>query len=421
VLQYFLKKTAYGFLVLLGAVTFVFFLFNMAPGDPAREIAGENASLEVVQNIERKYNLDLSIGRRYTLYLNDLSPISIHSKSEESRLFFDTSEYSGFQLISLGSQKGLFLKKPYLMRSYFSDKSVSETLSEVIPGTFVLAVISILLALFFGLILGMLAAVKRDSPYDRFILVVSALGMSGPSFFMAILIGWIGAVLWYDHITVPLFVMIAIGSALLFILVRKSKGAQAGAQAFVLVLSAWLVGILLESVLGIRLAALHYGIELPGTGLPLTGSLYAVDPWEGRTFAPENMILPVITLMIRPLAVIVQLTRSSMLDVLSQDFIRTARAKGLSETKIVLKHALRNALNPVITAVSGWFASLLAGAVFVEFVFGWKGLGQEMFTAIEKQDLPVVMGGVIFISFTFVVINMLVDILYGVVDPRIRS
>jgi peptide/nickel transport system permease protein len=128
-----------------------------------------------------------------------------------------------------------------------------------------------------------------------------------------------------------------------------------------------------------------------------------------------------ITLMIRPLAIIVQLTRSSMLDVMSQDFIRTARAKGLSETRVLYRHALPNALNPVVTAVSGWFASLLAGAVFVEFVFGWKGIGQELFTAIEKQDQPIVMGGVILVSTVFIVVNVLVEWVYGLLDPRIRT
>jgi peptide/nickel transport system permease protein len=105
---------------------------------------------------------------------------------------------------------------------------------------------------------------------------------------------------------------------------------------------------------------------------------------------------------------------------MQQDYIRTARAKGLSEWQVIFRHALRNALNPVITAVSGWFASLLAGAIFVEFVFGWKGLGQQMFTAIENQDMPVVMGGVIVISAAFVLINMLVDLLYAWIDPRVR-
>jgi peptide/nickel transport system permease protein len=125
--------------------------------------------------------------------------------------------------------------------------------------------------------------------------------------------------------------------------------------------------------------------------------------------------------MIRPLAIIVQLTRSSMLDVMSQDFIRTARAKGLSERRVLYRHALPNALNPVVTAVSGWFASLLAGAVFVEFVFGWKGIGQELFMAIEKQDQPIVMGGVILVSTVFIVVNVLVEWVYGILDPRIRT
>jgi peptide/nickel transport system permease protein len=128
-----------------------------------------------------------------------------------------------------------------------------------------------------------------------------------------------------------------------------------------------------------------------------------------------------ITLMIRPLAIIVQLTRSSMLDIMSQDFIRTARAKGLSERRVLYRHALPNALNPVVTAVSGWFASLLAGAVFVEFVFGWKGIGQELFMAIEKQDQPIVMGGVILVSTVFIVVNVLVEWVYGILDPRIRT
>jgi peptide/nickel transport system permease protein len=133
------------------------------------------------------------------------------------------------------------------------------------------------------------------------------------------------------------------------------------------------------------------------------------------------MILPTITLMVRPLSVIVQLTRSSLLDIMQQDFIRTARAKGLPERTVIIKHALRNALNPVITAVSGWFASLLAGAVFVEFVFGWKGLGQQMFQAIESRDLPVVMGGVIVIGFSFVLINLIVDVMYRWIDPRVGA
>ncbi|MFT6728017.1 MAG: peptide/nickel transport system permease protein [Flavobacteriales bacterium] len=115
-----------------------------------------------------------------------------------------------------------------------------------------------------------------------------------------------------------------------------------------------------------------------------------------------------------------QLTRNSLLEVMQQDYIRTARAKGLKESAIIWRHALKNALNPVLTAISGWFASMLAGAVFVEFVFGWKGLGLETYSALEKDDLPVVMGAVVVIASIFVVINLLTDLMYGVIDPRVR-
>ena len=109
-----------------------------------------------------------------------------------------------------------------------------------------------------------------------------------------------------------------------------------------------------------------------------------------------------------------------MIDVMEQDYIRTAKAKGLSTFEIIWKHAIKNTLNPIITAVSGWFASMLAGAVFVEYVFGWKGLGLELFNSLIKDDLPVVMGAVLFIASIFVIMNILVDIIYGILDPRVR-
>jgi len=120
------------------------------------------------------------------------------------------------------------------------------------------------------------------------------------------------------------------------------------------------------------------------------------------------------------LAVFIQLTRNALLEVLSQDYIRTARAKGLSEKKILWKHAIKNALNPVITAISGWFASLMAGVVFVEYIFGWKGLGYVMVDALNNYDLPLVVGVVLTIAVIFVVINMFVDIVYTILDPRIK-
>jgi peptide/nickel transport system permease protein len=172
------------------------------------------------------------------------------------------------------------------------------------------------------------------------------------------------------------------------------------------------MGIVIAYVLGFVLS--NY------TGLHMTGSLFDTDPFEGRQLQLQNLILPAITLGIRPLAIITQLTRSSMLDVLNQDYIRTAHAKGLSARTVIWKHALRNALNPVITAVTGWFAELLAGAFFVEYIFGWKGIGKVTVDALEKLDFPVVMGSVLVTSFFFVLINILADLLYGYVDPRVR-
>jgi peptide/nickel transport system permease protein len=171
---------------------------------------------------------------------------------------------------------------------------------------------------------------------------------------------------------------------------------------------------------GIIIAWLFGFVLADYTGLNMSGSLYSYDPFEGEVMTWRNLWLPMITLGLRPLAIIVQLTRSAMLDVLAQDYIRTAKAKGLSRNAIIYKHALKNALNPVITAISGWFASLLAGSFFVEYIFGYNGLGRTTVTALEMSDFPVVMGAILFIAFVFVVINILVDLLYAWVDPRIK-
>ena len=350
------KKIGYQLLVLWGVVTVVFFLFNLTGSDPVQNLVGENANQEVTTNMRNKLRLNHSLSIRYLEYLNNLSPISVNRSDNFSEAFYaDSSIYKGWSF-SLSKERSLWIKFPSLGKSFISEKSVSSIFAESFPGTFVLALGSILLSLLLGIPLGIWAFQKKDSWIDKTVLFVSAIGMAGPSFFVALIVAWIGAVLLRDY-----------------------------------------------------------------TGLSMTGSWYSVDVWEGKYIDLKNLILPMITLMIRPLAIIVQLTRSSMLDVMSQDFIRTARAKGLSERRVLYRHALPNALNPVVTAVSGWFASLLAGAVFVEFVFGWKGIGQELFMAIEKQDQPIVMGGVILVSTVFIVVNVLVEWVYGILDPRIRT
>jgi peptide/nickel transport system permease protein len=234
---------------------------------------------------------------------------------------------------------------------------VSSVIAETLPNTFILAISSITIAMVLGVFLGILSAMNKDHWIDKIIQLISTFGMSVPSFFSAILFAWIFGFLLYNY-----------------------------------------------------------------TGLNMTGSLYEVDDFgNGKYIQWKNLILPALVLGIRPLAVVSQLMRNSLLEVLSLDYIRTARAKGLSEFSIIRKHALKNAMNPVITAISGWFASMLAGAVFVEFIFGWNGLGKEIVDALNTLDLPVIMGAVIVIASLFIIINIFVDLIYSWLDPKIRT
>lgn len=132
------------------------------------------------------------------------------------------------------------------------------------------------------------------------------------------------------------------------------------------------------------------------------------------------LILPMITLALRPLAIIARLTRSSMLDVMGQDFVRTARAKGVGKWKVIIKHALRNALNPVITTISAWLAGLLGGAFFIEYIFNWPGIGLLTINSILSLDFPMIQGTVLFTAVIFIIVNMVVDIIYAFLDPKVK-
>jgi len=331
---------------MLGIVVLVFFLFQ-GFGDPSRLIMGQRADAATQENIRKELYLDQPKWKQFFLYLNDVSPIGIHSSTEIKQ-----KQLRG---IFVGNETKLGLKFPYLRRSYQTRKDVWEIIMIALPRTMLLAFAAMLIATLIGIPLGVLAAVKKDTWMDTSAVFGSILGISAPSFFMGIVIAYLFGFVWREY-----------------------------------------------------------------TGLHMTGSLYDVDPFEGKTLQLQNLILPALTLGIRPLAIITQLTRSAMLDVLTQDYIRTAYSKGLSRRVVIWKHALRNALNPVITAITGWFAELLAGAFFVEYIFGWNGIGKLTVDALEKLDFPVVMGAVLVSSFFFIVVNLLADILYGVVDPRVR-
>ncbi len=355
-ISYITKKIIYAFFVLWGVITVVFFLFNILPGDSSRMLMGQRSDLQTLQAIRHDLGLDKSIMERYAKYLNDLSPLSVHSLSKSSFYYFDSSNYSSAIRILSVSNKILVVKTPYLQRSFQSKKTVSSVLSNTFFNTLILALVSIFLASVIGIILGVWAALYKNSWYDRLILVFTSMGMALPSFFAAILFAWLFAYKW----------------------------------------SWW-------------------------THLDLTGNLVELDDYGNELkYHWKNLILPSITLGIRPLSVVLQLSRNAMLDVLSQDYIRTAKAKGLSSSKVIFKHALKNAMNPVITSISGWLAGMLAGVVFVEYIFGWKGLGYVVVEGVNNYDIPIVIGVVINISIVFVIITLLVDLLYVLLDPRVK-
>ena len=430
-LNFILRKLFYGILVLWGVVTFVFLIFSIKPGDPARMMGGQHATAEVIASIKKDLGLDLPLHKQYLFYINDLLPLSIlEGKNKNSRIYADKNKYNIYGSIELPGDKVLALKAPYLRRSYQSRKKVSEIIWDAFPGTFVLAVVSMAFALIIGLFTGVFSALYKNSFFDNSTIFLSVLGMSGPSFFMAILISWLGGYVWFATTSLPALPFVLFIFGLLAYIYSRYKEKKKiwilsmislGFKYFFIGLFLWSTFALIQFLFpSLSLSFVNYSFDLPGTGLEMTGSLYEYDVFTGKYLSLQNLILPAITLGIRPLAVIVQLTRSSMIEVMDQDYIRTAKAKGLNTREIVWKHAIKNTLNPIITAVSGWFASMLAGAVFVEYVFGWKGLGLELFNSLIKDDLPVVMGSVLFIAAIFVIMNILVDIIYGILDPRVR-
>ncbi len=318
---------------------------------------GQNENAEQLAIVKKKYGFDKPVSLQYAYYLNDLSPLSFHSTHKESYTYLSEEKYTASTLFTV-AETNVVIKWPYLRESFQKNgKQVSTVISETLPNTFILAVSAIVIAMILGVFLGIISVLFKDGWVDKLVQLVSTFGMSVPSFFSAIIF-------------------------------------------------AWLFGYVLHEY----------------THLNMTGSLYEVDDFgEGSYIQWKNLILPAVVLGIRPLAVVTQLMRNSLLEVLNQDYIRTAKAKGLSFWTIIRRHALKNSLNPVVTAISGWFASMLAGAVFVEYIFGWNGLGKEIVDALNTLDLPIIMGAVIVIATLFILINIFVDVIYGWLDPKISK
>jgi len=315
---------------------------------------GQNGDKSTELAITKQFHLDEPSWKRCLIQLNDISPISIYSIDNQSLIFYDSSIYQGLRILPLGDY-GIYLKKVYLGRSFQNQELVSQLLWDRFKITLLLTLISIFIASMIGILLGIISAAHHNKWIDHLIISFSSLGVSAPSFFVAILL------------------------------------------------------------------ALVFGYYLTDyTGLNFKGSLYEYNDIGERYFSIKNLILPILALSWRPIAIITQMTRNSMLEVLREDYIRTAFSKGLSIRTVFWKHALINALNPVITSISGWFGSLLAGAYFIEIIFDIKGLGALTVNALMKFDIPIILGAGLYISLTFILISFGVDYLYRFIDPRIK-
>lgn len=302
--NYLLKRLLSAILVLFGVVTLVFLLIHIVPGDPIEVMLGESAQPADRQALRQALGLDMPLLQQWWQYLYGV-------------IQFDLGE------------------------SLHSRQSVSELLAERIPATLQLSIASLIIAIVIALPLGIMAAVYKDSIWDRFAMASAMLGVSIPNFVMG-----------------PVLILV-----------------------FALGLG-W---------------------------FPVSGK----ESWL-------SLVLPAFTLGSALAAILSRMVRASMLEVLQEEYIRAARARGLTETRVLGRHALRNAALPIITVLGMQFGALLAGAVITETIFSWPGIGQLLIESIQKRDYPVVQACVLLISATYVIVNLVTDILYVVIDPRIR-
>lgn len=303
--KFYLKRIFALIPVLLGVTFLVYVILSFAPGDPARTILGLEATDESVAQLREKMGLNDSVFVQYFRYIFN----------------------------AIQGDMGT---------SYKSGLPVSTEIASRFPNTLQLALWGIVVALVIALPLGILAAIKQNSFFDGFSMVLALLGVSLPTF-------WLGL-----------------------------------------------------------LAILLFSVKLQW--LPSTGK-------EG----PFSVILPVLAMSLSCLAGIARTTRSSMLEVIRSDYIRTARSKGLPKRKIIFKHALQNAMIPTLTVAGLQVCTMISGTVLVEQIFAWPGIGRLLVAAIQDRDTPLILGCIVVFTICFTLINLIVDVLYGVFDPRIKA
>lgn len=328
-----LRRLAFLLLTVAGMSVFVFVVTHAVPQDPARLVAGDYATKDILEKVRRDLGLDRPVWEQYYLYMRALV-------------------------------------RGDLGRSFMTNKPVLKEILTFLPATIELSLVSVVFSLILGLGLGVLSALHRGRLIDHASRLISVLGAAMPIF-------------WY--------------------------------------------GLMLQLIFYRRLAWLPVGGRLgPGVGPPpsVTG-LHTVDAalagqWATVWNAIVHLILPGLSLSFLTVAILARITRSSMLETLNQDYIRTARSKGLHERRVVLVHALRNASLPIVTVFGLRLGAVFAGAVLTEAVFAWPGIGTYVYKAIEFSDYPVIMSFAIVSSLLYALVNLTTDLVYFALDPRLK-
>jgi peptide/nickel transport system permease protein len=356
VTRFILRRLLVTIPVLFGLIFLVFFLSRIVPGDPCRAVLGEKASDAACASFISRYGLDQPIPIQFGLYLSQLSRGDLGESIKFSR-------------------------------------PVTEVLVERLPTTLELTFWALLFATLVGIPLGILSAIRRNSPVDVGAMVVANLGVSTPVFVLGLLLQFIFALILKNT----------------FLALPPSGRLSAGISVEPLVEVWGMTG-----TTGIVRGILDFFSGIYTFSAAITGQ------WGAWADAVRHLILPAIALGTIPLAIIARITRSSLLEVLGQDYVRTARAKGLRERGVVIRHATRNALLPVVTVIGLQLGGMFAGAVLTESTFNLSGVGRTLFEAITGRDYVVIQGFILVVAVGYVLVNLIVDVSYGYLDPRIR-
>ncbi|MBT3314087.1 MAG: ABC transporter permease [Anaerolineae bacterium] len=355
--QYAIRRILYSIPVIFGILLVTFIMARSIPGDPCTAMLGEKATVEICERFNREQGFDKPIAVQFGIYMEQI--------------------FSG----DFGS-------------SIRYSRPVTKILLERLPTTIELGLVALFLAVLGGIPAGIISAVRRNSAIDVGVMIAANTGVSMPVYWLGLVLAYVFALLLKDT---PFWL-------------PPSGRISAGVSAIPFYeVFQW------EVIEGTT----KYVIMEFFANMYVLNSIITRD-WEVLNDVIKHLILPAVALSTIPLAIIARMTRSSMLEVLRQDYIRTARAKGLFERFVIMKHALRNALLPVITIIGLQVGTLFAGAVLTETIFGFAGVGRMLFEAITARDFPIVQGFTIVIAVGYVAVNLLVDLSYVFIDPRIR-